>query len=47
MDVIDLIEEGEMDYENGDSSSAKSKFLKASGMLIVANFDNENRQEAF
>ena len=32
MDVIDLIEEGEMDYENGDSSSAKSKFLQASSL---------------
>ena len=30
MDVIDLIEEGENLYENGDSSAAKSKFLKAS-----------------
>ena len=30
MDVIDLIEEGENFYENGDSSAAKSKFLKAS-----------------
>ena len=30
MDVIDLIEEGESLYENGDSSSAKKKFLQAS-----------------
>ena len=32
MDVIDLIEEGEMDYEKGDYSSAKSKFLQASSL---------------
>ena len=32
MDVIDLIEEGEMDYENGDYSSAKSNFLQASSL---------------
>ena len=30
MDVIDLIEEGEKLYENGDTSAAKSKFLQAS-----------------
>ena len=34
MDVIDLIEEGEKDYENGDSSLAKSKFLQASSLLL-------------
>ena len=32
MDVIDLIEEGEFFYENGDSSSAKEKFLQASSL---------------
>ena len=32
MDVIDLIEEGELFYENGDSSSAKEKFLQASSL---------------
>tara|TARA_B100001115_G_scaffold19367_1_gene13883 strand:+ start:3139 stop:4866 length:1728 start_codon:yes stop_codon:yes gene_type:complete len=32
MDVIDLIEEGEMHYENGNSSLAKSKFLQASSL---------------
>lgn len=32
MDVIDLIEEGEMEYENGNSSLAKSKFLQASSL---------------
>ena len=30
MDVIELIEEGEVFYENGDAKSAKSKFLQAS-----------------
>ena len=30
MDVIDLIEEGEKLYENGDTSAAKSKFSQAS-----------------
>ena len=30
MDVIELIEEGEIFYENGDTNSAKSKFLQAS-----------------
>ena len=32
MDVVDLIEEGEKHYENGDVSSAKSNFLKASSL---------------
>ena len=32
MDVIDLIKEGEMHYENGDFKSAKSKFLQASSL---------------
>ena len=32
MDVIDLIEKGESLYENGDSSSAKKKFLQAASL---------------
>ena len=32
MDVIDLIEEGEKNYEDGDPSLAKSKFLQASSL---------------
>jgi len=32
MDVIDLIEEGESFYENGDSSSAKKNFLAAASL---------------
>ena len=32
MDVIDLVEEGEKLYENGDSNSAKVKFLEASSL---------------